>query len=585
MARMPIHALRRAALHVSDTAAAPAHFAAEELQRYLHAMTDARLPIVPASADAGTIVVAAHGAPARTSVPPQPGSFVIVPEAERITLAAASPRALLERLGCRWSLHAPDEETVPRLSVATLEVDPIQCTPPFALRGYCADIMAWHYTQPEYFHDRLPDDRAFIDWMGKSGANRFFYIRHPFDSQLVIPELATDFARRGIDVEYGGHVLPLLLPRELFQTHPEYFPEAPTGERTVHGNLCTSNAGALATAQANAVQYVRDFPEMAALHIWGADLWRGGWCHCRACATSSAQDQSLRVCNAVARGLAEAGVSRPVCYLAYHDTIDADLTLRPDPNVVAEFAPRERCYGHALDDPSCATNRRYAAALECYVELFDGRVRLFEYYGDAILFFGCAVPLPQVIAADLAYCRRLGIAEILMLQFGAFSLWAYPLNFLAFAAGTAGDPPAPPCEAYCARFGTPAVTRALFVELESIMGTIVRYGDIRRPPRDAEARHGALERISAALPRLAALAARCAGADNAALAAQGALIDYTRTVLDGVRCDLEPAADGEARYLAALEIIDRVDRRFKGLWGTIDLAIIHSLFRAAPHAE
>jgi len=46
-----------------------------------------------------------------------------------------------------------------------------------------------------------PDDRLPPRAHGsKSGANRFFYIRHPFDTQLSIPELRDDFERRGIGV-------------------------------------------------------------------------------------------------------------------------------------------------------------------------------------------------------------------------------------------------------------------------------------------------------------------------------------------------------------------------------------------------
>jgi hypothetical protein len=603
MAHFSIKTLRAASIQVGEAAAPPVVFAAQELRRYLEAMTGVALPITPHASlcDRSALVV---GASAAMPGPPPPQGFAVTPDTRRITLSADSPRllldavyALLEQVGCRWSLAGPQAEMLPGLAVATLELAPIERTPPFVLRGYTSDIMTWHYTQPEHLHERLPDDRTFIDWMGKSGANAFFYIRHPFDTQLTIPELLPEFSKRGIAVEYGGHVIPLLLPRPLFSEHPEYFPASPGGARTDHGNLCTSNATALATLSTNAVQYVREYPEMRALHIWGADLWDGGWCHCAACAALNAQDQSLRTCNAVARALADAGVARPVCYLAYHDTLDAALTLLPEPNVVAEFAPRERCYGHALDDPSCATNRRYAAALERYVERFDGRVRLFEYYGDAILYFGCAVPLAQVIAADLAYYQRLGIHDILMLQFGMFSIWAYPLNFLTFAAAAAGVPAAARCDDHWRRYGRhAAAARAVCGELEGLMRRVVTYGDIRRPPRQPERAATVLLGIDAALPQLEVLADRLealaadAPATDEALAAQAALLRYTHAVLGAVRQDLQdtlarrpPRANG--RYADALPLIEAVDRRFKGVWGAVDLPLIHSFFAVTVGSE
>jgi len=599
MPRVSTALLQRVAIHIPAQPASPVRFAAAELQQYLERLVGARPPVIETAAlQPRPVLALSAGVPRAAPPPAEAERFTIGPGDDGVALAAGSPRALLdaayallEQLGCRWSLHGTAEEVVPRLAADTgVDLDPIECVPPFRLRGYTTDIMTWHYTQPEYFDSRLDDDRRFIDWMGKSGANTFFYIRHPFDTQLTIPELLPELERRGIAVEYGGHVLPLLLPREHFQAHPEYFPEAPNGSRTDHGNLCTSSAGALAVVRANAVQYVREYPEMRALHVWGADLWHGGWCHCGACRSMSVQDQSLRVCNAVASGLAEAGCARPVCYLAYHDTIEPALTLRPAPDVVAEFAPRERCYGHALNDPACVTNRRYAAALERHVELFAGRVRLFEYYGDAILFFGCAVPLTRVIAADLAYYRALGIREILMLQFGTFSQWAYPLNFASFAAATRGTAAGDACTTYCRRFAPhDAQAGALFAELESIMGDVVTYGDVRRPPGAADAAARLRPRLEQAVTRLFAVAAALDRLGDERLQAQAALLHYTGAVLTGVCQQLADGGADSARadaiYTDALQVVDAVDRRIKGLWGAVDLPIIHSLFRAAAHAQ
>jgi len=595
MANFAPTALQSATIRIDAAAGGAVTFAASELQRYLQRMTGVHVPIAHDGAPKTLVLGSATTMPAALQ---GTQSFVINPEPAGVTLRAGSSRALLsavyallERLGCRWSLHGLDEEIVPRLD-ASVQLDRIEQTPRFAVRGYASDIMTWHYTQPEHFHGRLDDDRSFIDWMGKSGANAFLYIRHPFDTQLTIPELIPDFQRRGIDLEYGGHVIPLLLPRELYREHPDYFPAAADGARTDLGNLCTSNAAALTTASANAVQYVRDYPEMRAVHIWGADLWHGGWCRCADCATLSVQDQSLRVCNSVAQGLDEAGVARPVCYLAYHDTIDAELSVHPDRNVVVEFAPRERCYGHAINDAACTTNQRYAAALQRYVELFDGRVRIFEYYGDAILYFGCAAPISDVIAADMDYYARLGVPGITLLQFGSYSLWAYPLNILTFAtasrqAGVAADAR----RGYCERFGSRASAVAdLFVALEDVMRSVTTYGDIRRPPRQLDEARRLLPRVEGALPCLARISECFSSFGDDTLLAQAALVRYTHGVLTGVRQHLHDTLaghprDAEARYTEALQVIEAVDRRFKGLWGSVDLPIMHRLFAAAAHAE
>src|SRR5207247_261980 len=163
-------------------------------------------------------------------------------------------------------------------------------------------------------------------------------------------------------------------------------------------------------------------PGATDFHLWGLDLAGGGWCACPQCSGLSTADQALAACNAVADTLGPGG---RVFHLAYHDTLGAPRAVRPDPRVWAEFAPRERCYAHALDDPACATNAAYRRALDAHLELFAGRVHVFEYYGDAILFGGCAVPLAEVVERDLDYHARAGVRGVSCLVFGQYSLCAY----------------------------------------------------------------------------------------------------------------------------------------------------------------
>jgi len=65
---------------------------------------------------------------------------------------------------------------------------------------------------------------------------------------------------------------------------------------------------------------------------------------------------------------------------------------------------------------------------------------------------------------------------------------------------------------------------------------------------------------------------------------------YTRGVLAAVRQQLQDTLaghprDAEAQYTEALSVLDAVERRFKGLWGSVDLQVIHRFFALAAHAE
>ncbi len=145
--------------------------------------------------------------------------------------------------------------------------------------------------------------------------------------------------------------------------------------------------------------------------------------------------QYMKIVNAIAAAEESAAGGVPVAYLAYHDTIDPDPKLRPLPNVWFEWAPRERCYIHAIDDPACSINPRYFESLKRYIEIFDGRGHVFEYYADAILFGGLGFATPKVIARDLRAYHALGIDSISNLTFGAYSVLAYPVNLEAFVRG------------------------------------------------------------------------------------------------------------------------------------------------------
>jgi hypothetical protein len=252
--------------------------------------------------------------------------------------------------------------------------------------------------------------------------------------------------------------------------------------------------------------------------------------------------------------------------------------------VFVEYAPRERCYGHALNDETCPTNRRYREALERYADLFSGRVRIFEYYADAILFCGCAVPLGEVIAADLDFFDGLGIREITNLQFGSFSLWAYPLNFLAYAAATrAGGCDLAVLREACTRgpAGTAAVLAKTLAQLEAAMRSVVTYGDVGQPPQDPEAIRRLLPQVDSAIVSLTDLIdsvmPRVAGM---ATDSSQALLRYNRAVLEGLREELldRPAA---GHFETALDIVRGVDRRVTGLWGAVDLPVIHAYHAAA----
>ncbi len=519
------------------------------------------------------------------------------PSGQTIALEGASDRAvlhavyaLLERLGARFPLGRTAE--FPCIEFSRLSrLEPYELVPAYARRAFVSDIMTWHYDDPDRLKLHLAHDHEFVPWMAQRGINAFFYIRHPSDSRFKIDELGAAYRDRGIGCEYGGHVLQLLLPRERFATNPEYFPAAADGQRMERGNLCVSSRAALSLVCEGALGYVRENPEIELLHIWGADVRQGTWCRCGQCANFSPQLQYLKVLNAIAEALADEGTAGPpVAYLAYHDTLEPDPGLKPLANLWFEWAPRERCYSHAIDDSACETNPRYLESLKRYIELFEGRGHIFEYYADAVLFGGLGFATPAVIVRDLRVYRALGLSSVSCLTFGAYSVLAYPINLETFVRATRSpdfDPGVTLADVAAERH--PACGAAMaqaYRAIERASAMVLRYGDVMRPVMDGQKAARRRAEIVQALDwvrKAIEAAEQVVGAAGAPLVhAERELWKYSLEALSGIAEYLSACDEtGAARRLKGEEAINRIGGAFahvgaiepavKGTWGAYDL--------------
>jgi hypothetical protein len=502
--------------------------------------------------------------------------------------------SLLVELGASFPPGAP--AVYPRIEAERIRnLKPSVFTPSFSRRAFASDIMTWNYVFADRLKLHLDHDREFIAWLSRRGLNAFSYIRHAHDTRQRIDELGPVLSRYGIGAEYGGHVLQLLLPRERFNHDRSMFPADDSGTRLPGGNLCVSSRGAIELVCEAALRYQADYPENELFHLWGADVRRGAWCRCGSCRELTPQHQYLQVVNAIAASFAQANLSCPIAYLAYHDTIDPDPGLHPLPNVRVEWAPRERCYSHAIDDPGCEVNPRYFASLKHYLEIFEGRCDVFEYYADAILFGGLAFATPSVIARDLRVYHALGISSVSCLTFGAYSLLAYPVNLETFVrcATTVGFDPALALE-QTARGRHPACAtscRDAYRAIADASALVLDYADVMRPP--PEPARAPRKRVE--LARAAECFRRASDAADAILRSseeplvrgERQLWRYSVEVLESIvdylaaKGGRDRARRGEAaikRIADAIEQIRAIDQRLKGTWGTYDLEWIRELW-------
>ncbi len=583
------------------------HFAAvaaDELAKGLAAMLAREAQAEPDSAlDGNIILIGGEGGAQAAGAPLSGDSFEISRAGGAIALSAATERAmlhgawdLLERLGARIVPGAAP--LYPRADPSKLSLKPYRVEPAFKRRAFASDLMTWNYSFADRLAMHLEFDRGFIPWMARRGVNAFEYIRHAHDTRLRIDELVPLHTDWGIGCEYGGHVLQIVMPREKFESNPEFFPMGPDGNRRARGNLCVSNPDALRIACDGALRYLRDYPENEILHIWGADVRNGAWCSCPQCRAMSPQLQYMKVVNAIASAQQPAAGGAPVAYLAYHDTIDPDPALRPLPNVWFEWAPRERCYAHAIDDGACPTNPRYLESLKRYLQIFEGRGHVFEYYADAILFGGLGFASPGVIARDLRAYRALGLESISCLTFGAYSMLAYPANIEAFVRGTRCpefDPAHTLDDTSAGRHPEAADAMAkAYRAIENASALMLDYADVMCPytiaPRNAAAKKAQIAKALTQVKKAIDAAERAREKHRDALAgAEEALWNYGLEVISAigdylrareeraiVRRTLGESAIGN--IASAVKHIRAIDPALKGTWGAYDIEWLRELW-------
>jgi hypothetical protein len=329
--------------------------------------------------------------------------------------------------------------------------------------------------------------------------------------------------RLGLRLEFGGHHLSTLVPREAFDEHPEWFPER-GGRRSPEFNLCVSNAGARRALREGARRFFARFAGCDIYHLWADDLREGGWCACAGCAELTPSDQALLATNLVAEAAEEAAPGARIAHLAYHDTIAPPTRVEPRANVDALWAPRNRCYAHALDDEACWRNRQHLQELRGLIAWFGGpeRVRAFEYYSDGILFKWMAPPHLAVLPRDAAAYRELGLGGLLDLAVSPRPWWGPTWHAWWFArcAWDGGGDAAEALATFCrANFGGQAAAfaeayRRLDAACRQLLdrgglepmgrGDVLDYND--RPPEELRALAGraarALEEFAAAAQAL-----------------------------------------------------------------------------------
>lgn len=227
--------------------------------------------------------------------------------------------------------------------------------------------------------------------------------------------------RFGVDVEYELHALQYVLPRDLFDTHPEYFRQDEEGQRQMQYNMCFTSEEAVEAMRPQIERLMEWMKPTTHRYFFWTDDKQGKFCFCDECSAYSPSEQALIYENRLLKLLREYDPEATLAHLAYHQTVEPPVKVRADEGIFLEFAPINRDYSEPLPSVS-------AEALEANLLVFPAYTQhILEYWLDESMYSHWKrdqlVPLPfkeEECARDIINYRGMGATDIT-----CFATWLY----------------------------------------------------------------------------------------------------------------------------------------------------------------
>ncbi len=154
----------------------------------------------------------------------------------------------------------------------------------------------------------------------------------------------------GIGVEYELHALQDLLPRSLFNSHPEYFRMDEDGKRQQEYNMCFTSEEAYLEIEKRIVEITRWLKPSTHRYFFWTDDVQFAFCQCEDCKSYSVSEQALLYENKLLTILRKIDPLAQVAHLAYTNTMESPKKVKPLEGVFLEYAPIQRNYKLGLTE-------------------------------------------------------------------------------------------------------------------------------------------------------------------------------------------------------------------------------------------
>ncbi len=354
--------------------------AAEELQKFIEQMSGAKLPI--ASAASGRAIILGQNADGLGDE-----GFKLKTDGDNLIIAGSKVRGtmygvygLLDRLGVRWFTSTISR--VPKM--ATIELPSLDET----------QIPAFEYREMNF------KEAMERNWAARNRVNG---------------------AGCDLDASVGGkityfpfvHSFEQLIPRDLYKTHPEYFPLVNGKRKDGYVQRCLSNPDVLKLAIAKVEEWIKEHPEAMIYSVSQNDC--GDWCQCDKCQAlikkyGSISGEYIWFVNQVAAAIEKDHPDKLIDTLAYQFTEAAPKNIAPRKNVRVRLCPISVCEAHPYAECMHPNTKNFMKALSNWGAITN-TLYIWHYNTD---FANYLMPFPDFneFPADLKLYKKSGVKGV-----------------------------------------------------------------------------------------------------------------------------------------------------------------------------
>jgi hypothetical protein len=194
--------------------------------------------------------------------------------------------------------------------------------------------------------------------------------------------LQEECKKKNISIEFESHALQEILPRDLFNEHPEYFRMDRDGKRQKEYNMCFSSEGAFREIERNINEITKWLIPTSHRYFFWTDDVKHSFCCCESCKIFSESEQALLYENKLLSMLRKIDPLATIAHLAYGDTYKVPVKIKPLDGVFLEYAPISRDYTFPLPEVHLQNLKNNLMVFP------ENTAHILEYWLDVSMFSG-----------------------------------------------------------------------------------------------------------------------------------------------------------------------------------------------------